>query len=85
KKLGLDSPPTVISPYSQEQLPIVMDVEGKLYIDYRIDLTQALENYDYDYEEGDDIRYILAENTPFLPVYSLPYTISDGEPVFMNE
>ncbi|MEC5422456.1 hypothetical protein QGM71_02985 [Virgibacillus sp. C22-A2] len=85
EKLGFDSTPTAVSPYSRENLPIVMDVNGNLYIDYRIDLNQALEEYDHTYAEGDDIRYILAENTPFVPAYSLPYTIKDGEPVFLPQ
>ncbi len=85
EKIGLDSMPTIESPYSQEMLPIIMDEDGKLYIDYRIDLNQALQMYQHEYKEGDDIRYLLAENTPFLPAYSLPYTIQDGEPIFLSE
>lgn len=85
EKLGLESSPHVKSPYFDNQLPIVMDTEGKLLIDYRIDLNEALKTYDHDeYENGDDILFILAENSPFLPAYSAPYTIEDNEPVFMN-
>ncbi|OZU90104.1 hypothetical protein CIL03_02895 [Virgibacillus indicus] len=82
EKLNLDAQPVVVSPYSNENLPIVMDYNGKLHVDYRIDLANALNEYEHDYQEGDDIRYLLAENTPFVPAYSLPYTIKDGEPVF---
>lgn len=82
EKLGLESPPYVESPYSKENLPIIMDTEGNLYVDYRIDLTRALDEYEHDFDEGDDIRYLLAESTPFVPAYSLPYTVRDGEPVF---
>jgi hypothetical protein len=82
EELGLDEPPTIRSPYSNNNLPIVMDVNGELFIDYRIDLNQALSEFEHDFEEGDDIRYLLAENTPFVPAYSFPYTIRDGEPVF---
>lgn len=85
EKLGLKTPPYVRSPYSGENLPIIMDTDGKLYIDYRIDLNRALKEYKYHYKKGDDIRFILAENTPFVPAYSLPYTIKDGEPVFLEE
>lgn len=85
EKLKLDSPPTVKSPYSQENLSIVMDVDGNLFVDYRIDLAKALDEFDHDYKTGDDIRYIIADNTPFVPAYSIPYTIEDGEPVFLNE
>lgn len=62
-----------------------MDTEGNIYIDYRIDLNNALKEYNSSYKEGEDIRFLLAENTPFLPVYSLPYTVKDNEPVFMTE
>ncbi|GGA61250.1 hypothetical protein [Ornithinibacillus halotolerans] len=85
EKLKLDARPTIKSPYSDNLLPIIMDTNGKTYIDYRIDLNNALKEYEHSYKEGDDIRYLLAENTPFLPAYSLPYTIKDGEPVFMVE
>ncbi|GGB33534.1 hypothetical protein F3157_09555 [Virgibacillus dakarensis] len=84
KKLGFDSEPVVESPYSQKNLPIIMDTEGKIYVDYRMDLYEALTEGKHDYKEGDDIRYLLAENTPFVPVYSLPYTVHDGEPVFLH-
>src|SRR5699024_5305340 len=83
EKLGFKNEPYVVSPYSNENLPIVMDANGEIYIDYRIDLQKALNEFDHDYEEGEDIRYIIAENTPFVPVYSLPYTALNQEPIFM--
>lgn len=83
--LGLSDEPYVVSPYSSNNLPIIMDTNGQLYIDYRIDLNDALEKYEHQYEEGDDIRFILADNTPFVPVYSLPYTIQEGEPIFLEK
>jgi len=85
KKLGLESAPHIKSPYSDNNLPLIMDSKGKLYVDYRIDLNEALNEYDHNYEMGDDIRFILAENTPFLPAYSYPYTTKDNEPVFMEK
>lgn len=85
EKLNLEGQPTVVSPYSQENLPIIMDVHGNLYVDYRIDLQKALDEYEHDYKEGDDIRFLLTDHTPFAPAYSLPYTVKDGEAVFMTE
>lgn len=85
EKLGLDKEPTVKSPFSQADLPIIMDLNGNLYIDYSYDLNQALEENDNDYKEGDDIRYLLVENSPFVPAYSQPYTVKDGQAVFMEE
>lgn len=83
KKLGFKNEPYVVSPYSNENLPIIMDMDGKIYIDYRIDLHKALTELDHNYQEGEDIRYIIPEHTPFVPAYSLPYTIQNNEPVFM--
>lgn len=83
ERLGLKSAPYVTSPYSRNHLPVMIDTEGVLYIDYRIDLLRALSEFDHEYEEGDDIRYLIADHTPFALPYSLPYTIEDREPVFM--
>ncbi|MGM8211627.1 hypothetical protein ACLIBH_02420 [Virgibacillus sp. W0430] len=83
-KLGFSHELHAVSPYSRQNLPIVMDTDGQIYIDYRIDLRKALDEFSSNYKEGDDIRYLLAENTPFVPVYSLPYTIVDGEPTFLE-
>lgn len=84
KALGMEHEPFVVSPYSQKNLPVIMDTKGKLYIDYSADLYHALKKYDHHYKPGEDIRYLLAENTPFLPIYSYPYTVKNGEPVFMT-
>lgn len=78
--LGFEDEPFVVSPYSNENLPIIMDMAGQLYVDYRIDLKKALEEYEHDYADGEDIRYILADHSPFVPAYSLPYILEDGEP-----
>lgn len=84
-KLGFSHEQYVVSPYSDNNLPIVMDTNGQLYVDYRIDLNDALTKYEHKYTEGDDIRFILADHTPFVPAYSLPYTILDHEPTFLIE
>lgn len=83
EKLGYKSEPHVVSPFTKNNLPFVMNTDGELFVDYRIDLQQALDEFDHSFEEGDDIRSILEDNYHFVPVYSLPYTIKDGEPVFL--
>lgn len=83
KELGYDAEPYVVSPFTNENLTFVLDQKGDIYIDYRSDLRQALGAYDHTFREGDDIRTILEENYPFVPVYSLPYTIKDGDPTFL--
>lgn len=85
EKLGYKSEPYVVSPFTKNNLPLLMNTEGDLFVDYRIDLQYALDEFDHSFQEGDDIRSILEENYHFVPVYSLPYTIKDGEPVFLIE
>ncbi|WP_026771246.1 hypothetical protein [Sediminibacillus terrae] len=84
-KIGLEETPQIQSPYSQKNLSLVMDVDGEVYVDYRPDLYEAMKSYEHNYENGEDIRYILPENKPFVPAYSLPYTIEGEEPVFATE
>lgn len=85
EKLGLSAEPTVVSPFTQNNLPIIMDVDGDLLIDYRPDLMQLLSEGAHSFENGDDIRSIFTETSSFVPAYSLPYTIEDGEPIFLIE
>ncbi|SDL66235.1 hypothetical protein [Sediminibacillus halophilus] len=84
-KMDMDEKPQIQSPYSQKNLSLVMDVNGEVYVDYSPDLYEAIKSYEHSFENGDDIRYILPENTPFVPAYSLPYTIEGEEPVFRPE
>jgi hypothetical protein len=82
EELGFDEPQYVVSPYTMEHLPIVIDAKGELNIDYRKDLYKLMKENEHSYQEGDDIRYFLTDNYPIVPAYSLPYTLQDGEPVF---
>lgn len=84
EELGLKSRPFVVSPFSNENLPIIMDINGEIYVDYRSDLYEALNEYEHTYRAGDDIRYLLTDHYPFAPAHSLPYTIRDGEPVIKS-
>lgn len=85
KKLGYDAAPSVESPYSGEYLPFVIDKNGDIYVDYRVDLYKALQTMEHSYKAGDDIRNLLVKESYFVPAYSLPYTIDDkNEPVFLD-
>ncbi|WP_261129664.1 hypothetical protein [Bacillus sp. Marseille-Q3570] len=83
KKLGYKEQPTVKSPFTGNHLPLIVDNKNNVYIDYSMDLYQALEKKDHDYKKGDDIRDILVEDSPFVPAFSVPYTVEDDEPVFL--
>lgn len=86
EKMGLKEAPTVLSPYSQKQLPIVINSDVGLYVDYTADLHDALNKKKTDFKPGEDIRPVLTEDSEFAPAYSLPYTIDEktNKPVFLT-
>ncbi|GKV67940.1 hypothetical protein NCCP2716_04380 [Sporosarcina sp. NCCP-2716] len=81
KKMGLEKPLTVESPYSDAHLPLVVGGDGNFYIDYSIDLARILERDKPDVKPGEDIRHLLADRYPILPAYSLPYTVDENNEV----
>ena len=85
KKLGYKEDPVAISPYSQKNLPFIVDGSGEIYADYRIDLFEKLQKMESTPNVGDDIRGILLQDSFFVPAFSLPYTIepSSKEPIFL--
>ena len=87
KKLNMKEPPTVVSPYSSQLLPLVLNEKGELFVDYSSDLYEALQKHKHTYKEGEDIRNLLVEHSPFVPAYSLPYTINEktNEPIFLEK
>lgn len=77
--------PTIPSPYSDNELPIYVDGSGQLFVDYRQDIAAKLENTDVTPEVGEDIRYLLYNDSPFAPAYSQGYTINEqGDVEFLN-
>ncbi|WLR43746.1 hypothetical protein LC087_06335 [Bacillus carboniphilus] len=85
EELGFEEVPQVKSPYSGEYLPLVIDVNtNDIYVDYSLDLYQELQQMDGT-NKNEDIRYILSENSFFVPAFSLPYTVNEqGEPIFFE-
>lgn len=84
--MGFKEPLTVPSPYSDAILPIVIGGDGVFYIDYSIDLNRILKEKTQTVKPGEDIRFLLSDNYPVLPAYSLPYTVNeDNEPIFMKK
>ncbi|MBF0709015.1 MULTISPECIES: hypothetical protein [Bacillales] len=82
--MGMDEEPTVKSPFTNEQLPFFLDEKGDVHINYSSDLTKAIEsNPDHSYEKGDDIRDLLADNSFYVPVASVAYTIENDKAVFL--
>lgn len=84
--LGYESIPQVRSPITGNNLPFIVNGKGEIFIDYSQDLYQLLQKYGdrYNFKEGrDDIRQIIVDHSPFVPVFSVPYTVKNGEPEFL--
>ncbi|WP_410528354.1 hypothetical protein [Rossellomorea marisflavi] len=85
KELGYDDEVYVQSPYTNHNLPLVINGDGEIFVDYSMDLYDKVKDRN-DVKEGEDIRRLLTEDSLFVPAYSLPYTIDDkNEPVFMTK
>ncbi|MDE5411936.1 hypothetical protein [Alkalihalobacterium chitinilyticum] len=86
EKLNYKEPPTVRTPYFGNYLPLLIDNSGQILIDYRMDINMALQEFEHSYTYGDDVRDILVENSPFVPAFSIPYTIDEqGDPVYFMD
>ncbi len=87
KQLGYEKTPFVVSPFTNQNLSLVITGDAEVYVDYRPDLYQALKKTVKEPEPGMDIRSILVDDSMFVPAFSLPYTIDSKtkEPVFLEE
>ncbi|MGF9905021.1 hypothetical protein [Brevibacillus porteri] len=61
-------------------LPLVMNAEGQVGIDYAADIAQLLRDTKVTVPEKTDPRYVLARNSMFVPAKSFPYEMVDGDP-----
>ncbi|NRR22134.1 MULTISPECIES: hypothetical protein [unclassified Brevibacillus] len=65
-------------------LPLVMNAEGQVGIDYASDIAQLLRDTKVTVPEKTDPRYVLARNSMFVPAKSFPYEMVDGEPKLLK-
>lgn len=79
KELGYDGEVYVHSPYSNKNLPLVINGDGDIFVDYSMDLFEQIKSTDKELEPGTDIRNLLVEDTFFVPAYSLPYTVDEKD------
>lgn len=85
KKLKMNERPSVESPYSHKRLPIIMDTDGKLYVDYRIDFYELIQEKPKEAKEAADLRELLTEDSPVVPAYSMRAVAVDGEPEYKTK
>ncbi|EJL32101.1 hypothetical protein [Brevibacillus sp. BC25] len=65
-------------------LPLVMNAEGQVGIDYATDIAQLLRDTKVTVPEKTDPRYVLARNSMFVPAKSFPYEMVNGEPKLLK-
>lgn len=76
----------LLSVFSRQPLPYLIDGEGRVYVDYAWDIMQAIDKSGMAVgEEHSDLRELLTEQSFFVPVKSLPYAWKDGTPVAQIE
>src|SRR5699024_9473970 len=64
EKLNYKEEQYVKSPYTQNNLPFIMNTDGEVFIDYRSDFMNIMEENDFTFKENEDIRYIYHEVSP---------------------
>jgi hypothetical protein len=87
EKLNYDEAPVVESPFHpSHRLPLYLQTDGTVVIDYSLDIKHYVEEYGLgEFEEGDDLRWLLVAHSPFVPVYSIPQTMENGEVIFITD
>ncbi|MED1914355.1 hypothetical protein P4V64_03485 [Bacillus thuringiensis] len=83
ERLGLNAwqVPSTMGTYL---LPLVMNAEGQVGIDYATDIAQLLRDTKVTVPAKTDPRYVLARNSMFVPAKSFPYEMVDGEPKLLK-
>lgn len=79
-KLGM-KPPKLTSVYSRRPLELMVDEQGRVYADYRIDIADAMKKTAHaESTKGEDLRRRLIDASDFVPVKSPAYREVDGMP-----
>ncbi|WP_018751419.1 hypothetical protein [Paenibacillus sanguinis] len=71
----------LLSVYSGQALPYLVDQAGHVYVDYAYDIMQAIDQSGRMPEGEEDLRRWLTDRSPQVPVKSLPYRWVDGAPL----
>lgn len=77
--------PTVTSPYSSSMLNVYYNGGQKFVVDYREDIGRIIKENNLQFETGEDVRHVLYEYTPIVPIYSPAITVDEkNQPIFMT-
>ncbi|NGQ94584.1 hypothetical protein G3578_05240 [Brevibacillus sp. SYP-B805] len=66
---------------TNQLLPLIMNAQGEVGIDYAADIATILRNNpSANVPKDTDPRYVMARESMFVPVKSFPYALENGEP-----
>lgn len=81
----LSDNPTVTSPYSGSALNVYYNGGQEFVVDYREEIGRIISENNLQFETGEDIRHVLYEYTPIVPIYSPEITVDEkNQPIFMT-
>jgi len=81
-KLGMDEV-QIPSPYDQTaMLPLIMDQQGKVMIDYRTEAMKMIQKAKKKPSEKEDLRIWMAKHSIYVPAFAKPMKFVKGTPVF---
>ncbi|WP_270171601.1 hypothetical protein [Paenibacillus sp. SYP-B4298] len=83
-KLG-QKEPVIQSIYSGLTLPAIINESGTVFVDYGIDIMQAVQRTQAEPQAGDDLRELLVASSELVPVKSTAYHWIDGDPQAVAE
>ncbi|SHE43613.1 hypothetical protein SAMN05444392_101458 [Seinonella peptonophila] len=84
KKLGVDSI-HLSNPYDpNNQLSLIIDKWGHIYIDYRFSVMRMVQQSGKQPQNGSDMKLWLAKESLFVPAYSPNMQWQKGEPIFLE-
>lgn len=66
---------------SGQEVTFMMDENGTVYIDYALDIMQAIQKEESEPKADEDLRVYLEQASYFVPVKSVPYYWKDKQPV----
>jgi hypothetical protein len=79
--MGLEEE-TIPSPYTVGlSLPLVMNRQGKIYVDYRPEILRMMQGGKRKNDQSEDLREWLIRDSIFVPARSPEIRLKDGEPV----
>src|SRR5699024_2224022 len=71
--------------YSGTSLDVYYNGGQQVVVDYREDIGRIIEENDLSFDTGEDVRHVLYEYTPVVPIYSPKITVDDkNRPIFMT-